>query len=113
MSYEQPYTPPAGDPIYTLPKQAQVLAACVRWREGGDTANQPNGAGTYQYTNESLWIEFGGQQFATDASGATALEQDIVFVRTFRVEQFLPWNTDPCIGNVFVLYHDGHDWGWF
>jgi hypothetical protein len=113
VSFEQPYVPPRGDPIYTLPRQAQVLAACVRWREGGDTANQPNLAGMYQYMNETLWLTYGGGRFSYWPSGATAEQQDVVFVATWLAEQFYPWVGDPCIGALQWITHNGAAYGWY
>jgi muramidase (phage lysozyme) len=81
---------------------------CVRWREGGDTADQPNGAGMYQFTNRATWDEFRGR-FPQVPSEATPLEQDIVAYRAWRTEQFLPWNGDPCLGAV----HEYGRWGWY
>ena len=108
VTFEAPYVPRTCDPMHLLPKQAWRLFACVRWREGGDMANQPNGAGMYQFTNRATWDEFRGA-FPEVPSEATALEQDIVAYRVWRTEQFLPWNGDPCLGSV----HQLGKWGWY
>ena len=94
--------------MHLLPKQAWRLFVCVRWREGGDMANQPNGAGMYQFTNRATWDEFRGS-FPEVPSEATPLEQDIVAYRVWKTEQFLPWNGDPCLGAV----HQLGKWGWY
>lgn len=108
VNFEAPYEPSACDPMHLLPKQAWRMFACVRWREGGDTANQPNGAGMYQFTNRATWNEFRGN-FAKVPSDATALQQDIVAYRAWKTEQFFPWNGDPCLGSV----HQYGKWGWY
>ena len=108
VTFEVPYVPGTCDPMHLLPKQAWRMFACVRWREGGDTANQPNGAGMYQFTNRATWDEFKGR-FAPVPSDATALQQDIVAYRAWRAEQFLPWNGDPCLGSV----RQYGKWGWY
>jgi hypothetical protein len=107
-TFEAPYVPRGCDPMRLLPKQAWRMFACVRWREGGDTPNQPNGAGMYQFTNRATWNEFRGK-FAAVPSNATALEQDIVAYRAWKTEQFLPWNGDPCLGSV----RQYGKWGWY
>ena len=108
VSFDAPYVPGACDPMHTLPKQAFRMFACVRWREGGDTPNEPNGAGMYQFTNRATWNEFRGR-FPEVPSRATALEQDIVAYRAWKTEQFLPWNGDPCLGSV----REYGKWGWY
>jgi hypothetical protein len=108
VGFETRYVPGSCDPMHLLPKQAWRMFACVRWREGGDTANQPNGAGMYQFTNRATWNEFRGH-FAEVPSDATALQQDIVAYRAWRAEQFLPWNGDPCLGSV----RQYGKWGWY
>jgi hypothetical protein len=108
VGFETPYVPGSCDPMHLLPKQAWRMFACVRWREGGDTANQPNGAGMYQFTNRATWNEFRGR-FAEVPSDATALQQDIVAYRAWKAEQFLPWNGDPCLGSV----RQYGKWGWY
>jgi hypothetical protein len=108
VSFEAPYVPGRCDPMRLLPKQARRLFACVRWREGGDTPDEPNGAGMYQFTNRATWDEFRGR-FPEVPSEATALQQDIVAYRAWRTEQFLPWNGDPCVGTV----HEYGKWGWY
>lgn len=108
VSFDTPYVPGACDPLRTLPKQAFRMFACVRWREGGDTPDQPNGAGMYQFTNRATWNEFRGR-FSEVPSDATALQQDIVAYRAWRAEQFLPWNGDPCLGSV----RQYGKWGWY
>lgn len=108
VGFEAPYAPSACDPLRLLPKQAWRMFACVRWREGGDTPDQPNGAGMYQFTNRATWNEFRGN-FAEVPSDATALQQDVVAYRAWKTEQFLPWNGDPCLGAV----HQIGKWGWY
>ena len=108
VSYETPYVPGPCDPMRLLPKEARRLFACVRWREGGDMANQPNGAGMYQFTNRATWDEFKGS-FPEVPSQATPFEQDVVAYRAWKAEQFLPWNGDPCLGSVHQLGR----WGWY
>jgi hypothetical protein len=108
VNYQTPYVPGRCDPMRRLPKQAWRLFECVRWREGGDTADQPNGAGMYQFTNRATWDEFKGR-FPDVPSDATPLEQDIVAYRAWKTEQFLPWNGDPCLGSV----HQYGKWGWY
>ena len=108
VSFETPYVPGSCDPMRLLPVQAWRMFACVRWREGGDTANQPNGAGMYQFTNRATWDEFRGS-FAEVPSHATPLQQDIVAYRAWKAEQFLPWNGDPCLGSV----RQYGKWGWY
>jgi hypothetical protein len=108
VGFEAPYVPGRCDPLRRLPRQAWKMFACVRWREGGDLANQPNGAGMYQFTNRATWDEFKGT-FPEVPSDATPLEQDIVAYRVWKTEQFLPWNGDPCLGSV----HEYGKWGWY
>lgn len=108
VSFATPYVPGTCDPMRRLPEQVRRLFACVRWREGGDTPNQPNGAGMYQFTNRATWNEFKGR-FPEVPSHATALQQDIVAYRAWKAEQFLPWNGDPCLGSVRQL----GKWGWY
>ena len=108
VSFEAPYVPGPCDPMRLLPKQARRMFACVRWREGGDLADQPNGAGMYQFTNRATWDEFRGS-FAEVPSEATALQQDIVAYRAWKTEQFFPWNGDPCLGSV----RQYGKWGWY
>lgn len=108
VTFEAPYVPRMCDPMHLLPKQAWRMFVCVRWREGGDTPDQPNGAGMYQFTNRDTWNEFRGR-FPEVPSHATALQQDIVAYRAWKAEQFLPWNGDPCLGPV----HQYGKWGWY
>lgn len=108
VGFEAPYVPSACDPLRLLPKQAYRLFACVRWHEGGDNPSEPNGAGMYQFTNRATWNEFRGS-FPKVPSHATALEQDIVAYRTWRTEQFLPWDGDPCLGSE----RQYGKWGWY
>jgi hypothetical protein len=108
VNYQAPYVPGRCDPMRRLPKQAWRLFECVRWHEGGDTPDEPNGAGMYQFTNRATWDEFRGR-FPDVPSDATPLEQDIVAYRAWKTEQFLPWNGDPCLGSV----HQYGKWGWY
>jgi hypothetical protein len=108
VNFETPYVPGRCDPLRRLPRQAWQMFQCVRWREGGDLADQPNGAGMYQFTNRGTWDEFKGR-FPETPSDATPLEQDIVAYRVWKTEQFLPWNGDPCLGSV----HEYGKWGWY
>lgn len=108
VSFVSPYRPGRCDPMHLLPVQARRMFACVRWREGGDTPNESNGAGMYQFTNRATWNEFRGA-FPEVPSDATALQQDIVAYRVWKVEQFFPWNGDPCLGQL----QQYGKWGWY
>lgn len=98
-----------GCSLSTLPVPERAVAECIAWAESRDHVHEAP-AGLFQFTDRQTWDEFarGWARRWPVPSQAPLSVQARVLVRAWRVEQWKPWDTDPCVGTVA---EDGR-YGW-